>query len=170
MATKKIGFYRAHKRVTQDNLELDKKTGELVEMPSMTKQSFKEQCDINNILKQYKTTGQIAHMRSQANAGRYADLPDPIDFQESMNIVIQAEASFETLPSAVRNRFGNDPTAFLEFIHDPKNQEELYEMGLAERPKPADPVEVRISEPASGPAEQSGREAPPSTPSTPERA
>lgn len=164
----KTGFYRPHKKVTQDNLYLDPKTGELTEMPSMTKQSFRDQCDINNILKQYKTTGMIAHMRQQASQGRYMDLPDPIDFQESMNIVIEAEASFASLPSGIRNRFGNDPMAFLEFIHDPKNSEEVYAMGLAVKPVPADPTRVEVVNAPSSPGEQSGREAPASTsPDTP---
>lgn len=135
----KTGFYRAHKKVTQDNLELDRKTGELVPIPSMTKQSFAEAADINNILKQYKTPAMRALLMEQAGRGLYQDLPDPIDFQESMDMVIRAEASFETLPSKIRNQFGNDPVAFLEFMHDEKNQEQIYEWGLAQRPPPPPP-------------------------------
>lgn len=142
---KKIGFFRPHKKVTQDNLELDPKSGELKPIPSMARQEFVAQCDINNILKQFKKTGIIQHISANANAGRYEDLPDPLDYQESLHIIMDAEASFASLPSKVRSRFENDPTKFLEFMSDPKNAEEMYELGLATRPAP--------------PAEQSGPQA-----------
>lgn len=137
----KIGFRRPHDRkATQaDDLVLDKKTGELVKMPSMTKQAFVAQCDINNILKQFKLTGMVQHMSAKAAEGRYEDLPDAVDFQEALNAVHDAQAAFASLPSKVRNRFENDPAQFLEFMSDPKNQEEVYELGLAVRPIPLSP-------------------------------
>lgn len=135
----KIGFRREHDRkATQtDDLLLDKKTGELVKMPSMTKQAFVEQCDINNILKQFKMTGMVQHMSAKAAQGRYEDLPDPIEFQDALNAVHDAQAAFASLPSKVRNRFENDPTQFLEFMGDPRNQDEIYELGLAVKPQEA---------------------------------
>lgn len=134
--TSKTGFHRKHERVQSDNLMLDLRTGELVEMPSMTKQSFVEQCDINNILKQFRTTGMVQHMRANADQGRYEDLPDSVDFQESMALVMDAQNAFASLPSKVRSRFDNDPAKFLEFMSDPRNQDEVYELGLAKRPVP----------------------------------
>lgn len=133
-------FYRPHLRsATWSTGEVvDQKTGELVKLPSRTKQSFVGECDINNILKQYKLTGQIRHISSKAALGSYQDLPDPLDFQESMNIVIEAEKSFATLPAHVRARFGNDPVNFLTFMADPANQDEVIKLGLAtdNRPPP----------------------------------
>lgn len=157
--TTKTGFYRPQrKRVTEDNLYADPKTGELRTMPSMTKQSFRDQCDINQILKQYKTPAMLAQLLAQGRQGTYADLPDELDYQESMNTIIQAEAAFASLPSKLRNRFDNDPGQFLAFMSDPANKEQWYELGLAVRP--ADPP----------PAEPSGREAPPSPPVPPDKA
>lgn len=131
---KKIGFYRPHSPVDQDNTELDLKTGKRVTVPSMARQEFKEQCDINNILKQFKKTGIVQHINAQAQQGAYEDLPDPMEYQDALNAVMAAEDSFASLPSKVRTRFDNDPTKFLDFMQDPKNAEEMYDLGLATRP------------------------------------
>lgn len=140
MATyqKKTGFYRKHDRLTEDNLVIDEKTGELIELPSMTKQEFTAQCDINNILKQFKITGMVQHMSSKAQTGQFLDLPDEMDLQEALAIVQQSENAFASLPSKIRSRFDNDPIKFLEFMHDPQNQDEIYDLGLATRPTPPD--------------------------------
>lgn len=131
-------FYYPHNRAdTWETGEvLDPRTGELVREPSRTKQSFVAECDINNILKQYKLTGQIRHISAKAAQGSYVDLPEPQDFQEAMNTVIAAEDSFATLPSHVRARFGNDPSQFLGFMADPANAEEMIRLGLATKPTP----------------------------------
>lgn len=110
-------------------------------LPSMTKQSFKDECDINNILSQYKQSGIISHINAQAAAGRYIDLPESVDLQEAFALVEQATGAFASLPAKVRDRFHNDPALFLAFCEDPKNADELVELGLREPPSrpPADP-------------------------------
>lgn len=145
-----IGWYQPHSRASDfDNRVLDKKTGELKTLPSRTKQSFLEECDINNIIRDFKVTGQIAHMNTQRAQGAYLDLPDPLDFQESLQLVKDAQTSFATLPSAVRTRFGNDPTAFLQFMSDPKNQEEIIKLGLATDNRPPPPPAGSAAAPAA---------------------
>lgn len=150
-ATATRSFYVPHPRVTEDNLELNPVTGELVEVPSMTKQSHKAECDINTILKQYRVTGQIAHISAKARQGAYEDLPDPVEFQDAMNAVIAAEESFATLPSRVRDRFGNDPAEFLVFMADPANKDEIAQMGLT-KPKPAPEPPTPSPTPENAPA------------------
>lgn len=125
-------FYRKHKRVVFDGSHPD--TGEF--LPSMTKQSFKAECDINNIIKSFSQTGMINHI-SQRRA-QYVDLPDSVDFQEAIATVELARTAFMTLPSKVRDRFQNDPEQFLAFLHDPKNEDEARALGLL-NPKPAPP-------------------------------
>lgn len=143
--TKLYSFYRPHRRVTQDNLSLDPATGEYTPLPSMTKQEFQAECDINNVIKSFSTTGMFKHVSARASAGAYQDLPDAFDFQESLHEVQRAREAFMTLPSKVRARFGNDPAEFLAFTHDDKNREELLAMGLINPPPPpAQPVEVKI--------------------------
>jgi len=134
-------FYRPHKRVQYTGQLVNHKTGEVFTPPARTKQQFLEQCDINNIVKQYSKTGQFTHLSANLAKGTYSDLPDPIEFQDSMNLVIQAEGAFATLPAKVRNRFGNDPAEFLAFMGDPANVEEIVKMGLAvERPPETPPA------------------------------
>lgn len=133
-------FYRKHKRVQFSNPPLldakgkvqhDKTTGEVVLMPSATKQSFVEECDINNIVKLYKKTGQFNHMSANASKGVYTDLPEESDFQSALGTVFEARAAFATLPSLVRERFENDPARFLAFMSNPDNLGEAIKMGLA---------------------------------------
>lgn len=106
-----------------------------VEGESRTKQSFKEECDINNILKRYQRDGLLSHVNKYQ--GVYSDLGTVEEYHSSMNQVIAAQAAFDSLPSSIRLRFANDPAKFLAFVDDPRNGKELVEMGLATaRPVP----------------------------------
>lgn len=130
---------REQRRVQEFFQLVDHKTGVITTPESMTKQSFVPECDINNILRSYRATGQINHIRANAAQGVYEDLPDPIDYQTSLNILMEARDSFDSLPSAVRRRFGNDPREFLAFITNPANQDEAIAMGLATDTRPPPP-------------------------------
>lgn len=152
MPRAKFSFYTPHERVTFDGTYTDPATGEITTPVRRTKQSFVAECDINNILKQYKLTGQIRHISAKAALGTYEDLPDPMEFQESLNLIIQAEESFASLPARVRDRFGNDPSNFLRFMGDPRNQDEMIALGLATRvPAPEPPTPPAGPEPAPAP-------------------
>lgn len=154
--TKLRSFYHPHVRVYADEPKVDPLTGEVLPpLPSMTKQSFKEECDINNIIKQYKMTGMVNHISGQAQKGVYTDLPDPMEFQEALHLVEVAEASFATLPSKVRERFQNNPAGFLAFVQDPANKDELVKLGLTKPVAPAgDPAPAPV--PPSPPAGAGG--------------
>lgn len=163
---KLIGFYTAHAPFTFDNTVLDPKTGELRTLPSMTKQEFKDQCDINKIVKEFTITGQISHISAKAAQGAFLDLPKDLDYQTSLNTIIAAEDAFMALPAKVRDRFGNDPTEFLTFVTDPKNADELVELGIRERPRPASSP-APIPEPAPGPAKGGSESKSPDQPRQP---
>lgn len=47
-----------------------------------------------------------------------------------MNQIVQAQDMFMSLPSKIRNRFGNDPSQFLDFVSDPLNKDEMRSLGL----------------------------------------
>jgi len=108
--------------------------GELI-----TKQSDAEACDINNIIYQFTKTGQINHINEQAAS--YTDLPNQLDYQESLNILQQAQEAFETLPALMRKKYDNDPALFLEALQNPDEREYLTEMGVFQRP-PSPPPEA----------------------------
>lgn len=97
--------------------------------PTRTHQSFKEECDINTILKRYNKTGQLPEI-IKTNP-QYGDFSSQLSYQESLDVVMKAQEQFDALPSAVRERFGNDPSRFLAFANDPKSVEEMVAMGLA---------------------------------------
>lgn len=144
----KRSFYRPHNRVTFDNSLVNRVTGEIEFPPSMAKQEFKAECDINNILKQFSATGMMRHVSAKAAEGMYTDLPDQQDFQESLEIVRTASESFASLPSKVRDRFHNEPHEFLAFMGDPKNSDEIRALGLAQAlPARPEPISVRIIDP-----------------------
>lgn len=143
-------FYRPHARVTRDNTWIDPVTGKLDIMPSMTKQEFQAECDINNVIKSFTQTGMFTHVSARAASGAYEDLPDPTDFQESLAQVKQASEAFMTLPSKIRSRFGNDPAEFLAFTHDPANKDELVTLGLTNVPLPPPPPVVVTIAPTEG--------------------
>ncbi|WNK13452.1 MAG: internal scaffolding protein [Microvirus sp.] len=143
-------FYRVHDRLkTAFSGELlNPRTGEFYRPVDRTKQSFVAECDINNILKQFKATGMLTHVSAKAAQGQYIDLPDDSDFQSALHTVKQGADAFASLPSKLRTRFENDPAKFLEFMADPKNQDEAIALGLATDNRPPAPPEApEISSP-----------------------
>lgn len=101
--------------------------------PSLTKQSMKKECDINNIMKKYIKYGKLPDMIKQNPS--YGDYSEVTDFQSAINIVNSVKEKFANLSGQMRKRFANDPAKFLEFVNDEENLEEMYELGLAIRPE-----------------------------------
>lgn len=110
------------------------------ESPSRTSQQFKEQCDVNHIMKKYRLTGELTHLKNQK--GQYIDLTTLPDYQTALQTVIDANSAFESLPSHVRKAFQNDPKQLLQFVADPKNKEEAIKLGLIQevQTKPIDDI------------------------------
>lgn len=112
---------------------------------SDTKQSHRDECDINMIMKRFENTGILPDLIKKDPV--YGDFSDPIDYQEAQNVVAFANEQFASLSSKIRKRFGNDPEEFLEFATNPSNAEEMVSLGLAtkvappatEAPKKPDP-------------------------------
>lgn len=96
-------------------------------LPSRTKQAHKAECDINQIMARYLRTGVID--AQQRHAPRYADCTG-LEFQAMQNQLIATKNMFNELPAQLRDRFDNDPAAFLTFVQDAKNLEEARELGL----------------------------------------
>lgn len=125
------------------------------EGPTMTKQAFRQESDVNFIIARFEKTGVLEH-RNEYD-GQYGEFAE-IDYHEAMNIVAAADSMFNTIPSSIRKQFGNDPGAFLDFVTDPKNREAMEQMGLANAPhKPTDPeplpAEPGSQEPTTEPAQ-----------------
>lgn len=99
---------------------------------SRTKQSFKDECDINFIMKRYEKTGVIDFVNRRA--ARFGDATAQ-DFHESMCLVRDASAAFDGLPAHLRSRFQNDPEQLLAFLDDDENRAEAVKLGLVEEKK-----------------------------------
>lgn len=96
--------------------------------PSMAQQHFKDECDVNNILRKYESTGLVTHVANGTPS--YGDFSSVLEFQQAQNILIEAQDAFEALPASLRKRFDNDPAVMLEFIENPDNREEAEKLGL----------------------------------------
>lgn len=94
---------------------------------SLAKQSFKEECDINTIVRRFGLTGQLP---VGVRMPEYGDFTSVSDFQSALQAVADAESAFMSMPAAVRERFGNDAGAFVEFCSDEANRDEAVRLGL----------------------------------------
>lgn len=116
---------------------------------SRTKQEFRAECDINNVVAHHAVTGQFTHVA--ASMPTYGDFSSVEDYQEASNQILQADLAFAQLPAAVRARMSNSPEVFLEFMADPDNQEEAVKLGLADAPPAPHPDEVPSTDPEPEP-------------------
>lgn len=112
----------------------------LCDEPSMTKQADADSCDINKIMARYEKTGVLQHVA--LNPGFYADVSAVPDYQAALAIVESADSLFASLPASIRGRFDNDPAAYLAFVSDPANRDEMEKLGLLKpvEPKPVVPA------------------------------
>lgn len=140
-------FYIPHRRVYAPHSD-----------QMITIQSAKDSCDINQILGQFKRTGIITHVNR--NRPTYTDLPAPLDYQEALHLITEAEEAFFGLPSEVRTKFANDPQQLLAAIGDPAQADYLREVGIL-KPLPAAPP---VPQAAPVPAAGTGPIPPPSPP------
>lgn len=98
--------------------------------PTLTQQSFKDQQDINRIVKQYAKTG-VAVQTTRIPMSE--DFVGITDYHSAMNAIRAGDEAFEALPSDIRERFHNDPAEFVDFCLDEANNEEAAKLGLAYR-------------------------------------
>lgn len=99
--------------------------------PSLTMQSFKEESDINVMVKRF---GLVGGMPPDFNAAVFQDVSDVPDFQTALNLVRESAQEFLRLPPAVRARFDNDPLNLVAFLDNEANREEAVSLGLLQAP------------------------------------
>lgn len=120
---------------------------------SRTKQSFKAECDVNNIMKRYIKTGMIEF--TNRNEPKYGDVTG-VTFQNAMDIIAAARGMFHELPARVRDRFQNDPAQFLDFVNNPNNRDEARELGLLKPESEAPQAPAAPAGAAQAPQAQGG--------------
>lgn len=99
--------------------------------PCVVQQNYKDECDINTIVKRFGLTGEMPENLKMPQSG---DFTGVTDFHSAMNIVRQAEEEFLRVPAEIRARFGNDPGALLSFLDDDKNKDEAIKLGIVNKP------------------------------------
>lgn len=92
-----------------------------------TKQSFKDETDINHIIRRFTRTGVLDF--TNKNEARYGDTTG-VEYQQAVNMVAAAKSLFNELPAELRARFENEPAKFLDFVQDERNRDEARELGL----------------------------------------
>lgn len=115
--------------------------------PGLTQAQFKKECDINAIMKRYRSTGIPPALRK---GGVYGDFSNVGDYREALEKVENAREDFGSLPAEIRSRFRNDPGELIAFLSNTANRDEAVKLGLVE-PKVAEDKKDK-DVPASAPA------------------
>jgi len=127
--TKKAPFLR-----TPYNYDTDAASNESglhCEDATLAQQHFKDETDINNILRQFNITGLLPEAPLSP---RYGDFTGIGDYHTALNQVIAAEDEFMSLPATLRARFENDPAQLIDFLNNPENLDEAISLGLVNKP------------------------------------
>lgn len=116
--------------------------------PSLTRQEFAEECDINTLMARYDNAiaGGPNMLPPPPDAMHYIDWSSaPSTLLEYMDMMQVATDAFMKLPAVVRKEFDNDAVQFADFASDPENLPQMRTWGLAAPEKAKDePMQVRI--------------------------
>lgn len=112
-----------------DTTAASDESGIACEDASLAQQQFKDECDINNILRQFNITGQLP---DAPLSPKYGDFTGISDYKTALDRVIAADEEFMNLPATIRARFENEPAKLIEFLDDASNREEAEKLGLVE--------------------------------------
>ncbi len=90
-----------------------------------TKQSQRDECDINMLLERYQRDASLGHLEKYGGQyGNYADY----DFENHVTKIAEMETIFEQLPAEVKRDFGQSTNKFFEFVTNPENENRLAEL------------------------------------------
>ncbi|ALS03704.1 VP3 [Gokushovirus WZ-2015a] len=115
-----------------------------------TQQQFREECDINTIVRRF---GLGYEMPQGVRVPMYGDFTHLSDYHEACNAIAEAHENFDLFPAELRARFQNNPGNLIDFMADERNREEAVRLGLVNAP------------PISSPTSSASPDAPP-TPSS----
>lgn len=96
--------------------------------PSLTDESFRDECDITLMIERYRKN----KIPPKTVSVSYGYSPTPEDMQNAQLMLAEVKSSFEALPSDIRDEFKNDVSAYLDYISDEKNLKDIYERGLVD--------------------------------------
>ncbi|WNK14838.1 MAG: internal scaffolding protein [Microvirus sp.] len=121
---------------TEHNYDRDKASAETglacTEEEGLTQQQFKEETDINTIVKRFGLTGELPGDFQMPRSGDFTEVND---FQSAMNMIRTAQQEFDRMPAELRARFNFDPQRLFDFLDDGNNRAEALKLGLIQPPK-----------------------------------
>ena len=112
-----------------------KKFGLACKDPSLASQSERDMFSPKNVLKMFSRSGDKTLF--ERRQGIYADishLGTMSSYADVRAAVEPINELFMLLPALEREKFDNDPMAFMDAMHLPENQDYLVKQGLVERP------------------------------------
>lgn len=124
-----------------------------------TKQSFKDDCDINVIMDRHTKTGVVNHLNRALP--QYGDFSEANGLKDAMDRVFAAEQLFAGLESRIRKAAANSPHQMLQMLATEDGAYALQEAGLdlglpSREPAPLGPVGAPPGAPADPPAADAG--------------
>lgn len=94
---------------------------------SLTKSEFKDECDINNIVRRSLVSGSLP---SGSRQPMFDDFTQIQDYSFVQNQIAKASQAFYMLPSELREKFDNNVATLLDFLDNPDNLKEAQALGL----------------------------------------
>ena len=141
MKERKVPFLR-----TPYNYDVDKVSDETgLSCPELTlaQQNFKDECDINHIVRQFGLTGELP---GKPLSPQYGDFTGVLDYHSAVNAVLAVQDDFMELPAQLRSRFSNDPAELIDFLSNEENREEAIKLGLIAAKPISEPSETPVGE------------------------
>ena len=92
-----------------------------------TKQAFKDQCDINKMLKKAQQKGSLAHIQKYPELA-YGEFDGEFDLLTAHKRINRANEIFGELPSEIRSEFNNNALKFVTWAANPDNNSRLAEL------------------------------------------
>lgn len=143
----KIRFKPRH----QYDLETEAEAHELSKTTDMgepmTKQSFKDDTDINVMMARMGVTDGSLPPVPFSTAEVVYDFTDTVDMREALDRINAANNHFNALPAKLRAEFNNDPLYMHQWLTNKDNHDRAVQLGLLHRETPApkpEPMEVRV--------------------------
>lgn len=99
------------------------------EGPSLTKQSFKKQCDIKHIMRGYTSTGVYTHVVKNPKHLNYGEVNINKSWHDTQTLLANLSSKFESLSDSIKLKFKTSKN-MIDFVSDPKNLKESVKLGL----------------------------------------
>jgi hypothetical protein len=94
-----------------DRDEVSKNTALVCEDETLAQQNFKDETDLNNMIRKYGVLPV-----NEVNWKEFDATVIPKDYQALQNMLLEADEAFMSLPAEVRKAADNDPTKFLAMV------------------------------------------------------